>query len=913
MSPNLSKEFHLLRSNFLLALALLALARFSPSGSHEGVVIGLIGLPLFLFVPCFATLMVLGALGGELNHGTFAGMLTQPRSRPRIWWTKGALLLLLMTVLWLIWWLAFTHQFGSKLAPGNLQTVRLQSVLLAAAILSGGLWTVLLTRNVAAAFWFTVLPPCLFVILHGWLAGQQIAWSNTLFLVLLAAYTFTGTIAAYRLFLRAQDTQPMSLTVAPKEADIDWFRDSPFEAQSRSLHPRVMLLFKELRLQQGVIRWAALLGLIHLVVVILQVSIAPAHRGLNLDLLLTHFWVIWLICPLLIGSGLVAEERLLGMWASERCLPLSQSQKLLGKALVAGILAVGLGAICPVVLERNNFFLENRFDPTSILSDSSAAIRQGVFARGVITLATIIQLFPFHPQPLIVLSLISLSLVLLASFASSLCRSFLQSVSTAVGLTCLAMFTGVILEALQSVLHPGPFSSGLGVAFLLPTLAACLVWLTARNAAYLEIGPKLWGKNAGLLLSAIALSVGLSSLVYHRAWERLSALEPSHGAPALHLQDQIRITGGPRAFSFTAVDGRSWSADHAEYEWTLAERFFGNARIVPLSSPIFQLSGTNWAEVVHSVFDTVGIQKDGSLWVCDRPQLRLASTKFDPIGATQPFQMLPAGNERDWKRAVPFRSGVLLLKTDGTLWIWEREGLRGIRNYQGLLEQTPRRYSNEVDWDDLHITAFGWAYGFELLRKNGEAWLHPPQEAQLANRLKLEGAVELGRARYLDSGRAKERATVYCVEDPTEPFQVAVTPQGTLEIVARWQSSHDARRWSYQPTQIPLGADRPDRWISVASAQNVTTLVSLRSDGTLWKWPFHKSPSRAPKSATCSQLGRHSDWVAVVSHQREVLSLAADGSLWAWRFPSHFQSGWDSFLAPSAKPQLLGNILKTSP
>jgi hypothetical protein len=314
---------------------------------------------------------------------------------------------------------------------------------------------------------------------------------------------------------------------------------------------------------------------------------------------------------------------------------------------------------------------------------------------------------------------------------------------------------------------------------------------------------------------------------------------------------------------------------------------------------------------VHAALDVVGIQKDGSLWVSEQPQFQRTSARSRQLQPAEPFRMVRFGKNQDWKQAVPFRSGVLLLASNGTLWVWQKSKIGVVREYQGLSAEVPSEVSSYKGWTELRKTSDGSSYGFELQSKDGSAWIHPHENAPMSDRIKLDENTELSRAYYLDSGRAPRRAGLN-VADRTEPFQVGINRDGQLEIVAAWQSSHDARRWSYKPTSIPLGKKDEGAWINVASAGDRGTLITLRGDGTLWKWRFPSSPIQAPETAKATRLGIHSDWVALAAFENEIITLAADGSLWAWQFESPFGTGYLRLLAPSSKPRLLGNILTGS-
>ena len=91
--------------------------------------------------------------------------------------------------------------------------------------------------------------------------------------------------------------------------------------------------------------------------------------------------------------------------------------------------------------------------------------------------------------------------------------------------------------------------------------------------------------------------------------------------------------------------------------------------------------------------------------------------------------------------------------------------------------------------------------------------------------------------------------------------------------------------------------------------------MTLKADGSLWKWNFPDDPITEPESAAAVRLSEHSDWMAIAGEFGCVTSLAADGSLWFWQFDSRYFSPSDFGIPPllcvSRKPQKIGNVFDT--
>jgi hypothetical protein len=90
-------------------------------------------------------------------------------------------------------------------------------------------------------------------------------------------------------------------------------------------------------------------------------------------------------------------------------------------------------------------------------------------------------------------------------------------------------------------------------------------------------------------------------------------------------------------------------------------------------------------------------------------------------------------------------------------------------------------------------------------------------------------------------------------------------------------------------------------------------LVTLKADGTLWRWQMPFDPVRHPESARAVPMSRHSDWLGLADGNEGVFSLAADGGLWLWDLKTD-GFGLDGrqnlviLLAPSRFPKRLASV-----
>ena len=166
MNALVKKEIRLLLPIFLLGLALAFSVWLIPDKSVTGLREGLVGLP-FLCCPAVLVMMMLASFGQEFSAGTFSLLLSQPVPRLRIWWTKTLLLGVAALLIWLVWCVCYWLHNPGILEPGELRQIFAGFAIYVLVGYSGGLWTVLLLRQVAAAFWFTVLIPAMVVVTLG--------------------------------------------------------------------------------------------------------------------------------------------------------------------------------------------------------------------------------------------------------------------------------------------------------------------------------------------------------------------------------------------------------------------------------------------------------------------------------------------------------------------------------------------------------------------------------------------------------------------------------------------------------------------------------------------------------------------------------------------------------------------------
>jgi ABC-type transport system involved in multi-copper enzyme maturation permease subunit len=873
MNVLVKKEIRLLLPSWMVAM-LLALVQA-------------ITRPYDFYVACLLffglTIMALTTIGRETSLNTFSLLLAQPAERLRIWQTKISVLAVAFLIVFGVWLAAFgiackNPDVDASDRAGS-YNLFITICLIATATFTGGLWTTLLLRQIAGAFWLTLLVPAVLSGFSGaFLAQSQ---SNNLLIavlcVIFAVYSIGGFLFARWLFFRAQDVGWSGGVISLPEWK--FFAARAENAISpRTRKPIFALVKKEFQLQQASLMGAAGLLVLHMGVILLRKYHHFAKDSAG-EILTAIFWMVWLVMAPVIGSMAVAEERRLGVMEGQLCLPVSRRVQFAIKGVFTLCLGAFLGGVMPMLLE----YLAAGFgapNPALKLEPNSG-----------------FDLFWLHFSVMAVAAW----LVLLSFFASTLARSFLQ----AVGLGIATFFISFALLAINGQeIFRGFMSvhSFLPVVVAIPTIIVTLLWLAYLNFKNFRPGWPMWRRNLLGFAGAFVFVIVTSLALYHRAWEILEPVELPHGAAKLSLANPpafqmvqyrnllVRLPNGRVWFDYL---GDSYSDRGIPVTWW---RYLWRMLTHPLPESIGPqqfLSGSNWVAATterlylswnvkgkqffaSGFMDTVGIQPDGTLWVSENPD----QNKWT-AGTLRQY-----GSETNWRQLAQSRTSIVLLKSDGTLWRWGSV-TNELHQWPGLRAFTPHQIGTNSDWQELFTLGLIFAR-----RTDGRVW-------QLNVNWKT-GQDELNRATNLDEIVSQ---TASGAGDQHTAF---VRADGTLwKLNLYWDEKN---RQTTGSGILQVGKENDWRAVAV----NQSRMVALKSDGSLWQWhflnPWDMSQEQLILSAQepPTRLGIHNDWVAIASTWEDVIALAADGSLWLW--PDHEQYERYTLLKLPKQPQFLGNV-----
>ncbi len=881
MNALVKKEIRLLLPSWIVAM-LLALIQASTSTR-----------PYDFYVACLLffglTIMALTTFGRESSLNTFSLLLAQPAERLRIWQTKITVLAIAFLIVFGVWLLAFGLALKNPSVDASSRedsyNLFITICLIATATFTGGLWTTLLLRQVAGAFWLTLLVPATLSGFSGaFLAPNQ---SNNLLIAVLcvvfAVYSIGGFLFARRLFFRAQDVGWSGGVIALPEWKFFAARTGN-AISTRTRKPIFALIKKEFQLQQASLMGAVGLLALHIGVIVLR-KYHPFAKDSAGEFLTAIFWMLWLVMAPVIGGMAVAEERRLGVMEGQLCLPVSRRVQFAIKGFLTLFLGTFLGGVMPMLLEDIGI---------------GFGAQNPVFMPEVHAWEFRILLFQLGFAAFVAW------LVLVSFFASTLARSFLQAVGLAIAtffgcLLLIPIFTSNRMIFYDSI----SVHSILPLVITVPTLIVTLLWLASLNFKNFRDGWPLWRRQLLGFAGAFVFIVVTTIALYHRAWEVFEPAEPAHGPAKLLLSNPpllqrdiednllVRLTNGLVWFDFSdnVYFGQfpsSWG------EW----RYMINP--LPKSTgPQFFIAGSNWVSAIAGRVnnirtwqdqttyayvvgrpDTVGIRSDGTLWVSDNSNPKTWTGN----------KLAQFGDETNWLQVARSWSSpsVLLLKKDGTLWRWGTNHFNGDKQPQrwpGLRAFIPYQIGTNSDWKKISTSG---GYGFLAQRFDGTAW---------TVQVKKGGNDELMPVPQFDHIPLEKLSRA------GDQFGAYVRTNGTL-----WLWGYVTGHGHNSPEFKPLQSGTETNWVSVAVTWGMR-MVALKSDGTLWKWNNHVFP--LDFTAPPTRLGIHNDWVAIVGTGNGVVSLAADGSLWYWPDRSLYE-GSQPLLKLPKQPEFLGNVFGKS-
>jgi hypothetical protein len=525
--------------------------------------------------------------------------------------------------------------------------------------------------------------------------------------------------------------------------------------------------------------------------------------------------------------------------------------------------------------------------------------------------------------PLLTLLGMAVTIGAISFYASTLTRNTLQALAPAVlGLVLTVFLNVVVLQPDDFGVH-FPWRGWLIYFTGVPVFLITLMALSFGNFKRINIGGKVWLQNMFAFASVLAFVIVTTSAIYHRAWEKLTPFEPSHGAARLSLSNPATLSDQWNTFSVLLPDGRIWTDDYtlrASAVNPLA-MILGEFKLTSFGGGHF-LGGSNWANVVRGVqSESAGIKDDGTLWVSENPprRERLANGRWT---VKKVGDLVQFGNETNWSSVVPNDLSMLLVKNDGTLWRLGATNWNWKIEWPGLRSFTPWRLGTESNWAGVFLAT----YQVFLRKTDGSVWTTGVYNGNNKQTTELEPGFSIERTSLFQDDKWRGTTTIGNGPD----YNLGVHSDGTFRLWADQKLNQQSNGYEWTVADLQFGTDT--NWLGVAGRGE--KIVTLKNDGSLWVWNFHHDnrrgwdPARDEREmvdAKAVRLGTHSDWIGITSGDGGIISLAADGSIWHWPLEdaayylgesdnhnnadnSHFEP----LLDVSRKPQLLGNVFSNT-
>jgi hypothetical protein len=865
MNALVRKEIRMLLPAWVVAMVLVIGTLFLSAVSRHPVWGNPMWMAFGLVVGCL--LMALLPFGQECSLGTFSYLLAQPVSRRRIWEIKTRVLTVAMLSVLAVFLIGIGLRVIGESGPHSGWMQALSGGVIALVAFAGGLWTTLLFRQIAAGFWFTLLLPLVLLMITAGIWGRLHHPADTIVIVtLLVIYSIAGWWWARHQFFRAQDIQWTGGTITlPRIGWLGATRRPPVQ-QSR---PIGALVRKELQLHQSAYLVAALLLLIHIIVLFARfVSTDPHGRGELFGMVVHLWWLLWLALPLIIGAACTAEERRLETQQSQLCLPVKRRTQTAVKFGVALTLGVCLGGLIPALLEglgaglgADNHILE---------------LTRGDFVVSFV-------------QFLWSMGLASAVIVLVSFYASTLSRHTLQAIGAAVaiGLTLTALHAWAVSLEFRAVDRSTALIGWVGV----PVLMVTLLVLAFDGASRLRVGWVLWWRNALGLVLVCAFIVLATAAVHDRVWERVVRLEPRAGAAQFtgSVRPQIQtdsMVGASAHIWVLLPDGRLWTA--SGYRQEVAYHYHEQRTRTPgvLHVPYGGtfIGSSNWIELAGTYNGIAGLQSDGTLW-------RISANK----GLEQ------IGTASDWKSVVAGHGFFLALKTDGTLWGWgnNHSGQLGPLLDPKKIVGEPVRIGMDEDWVEIFASGFT-STG---IKGDGNVWRWGDLPG-LDPRGRPDGTRSSEPVRW-----AWEASTWQLILTPPvwPTFELMLHKNGTLWVTGSLPRNVLGHSTTVDFTVDPIQLGRHSDWNDLQSGFG-SSIGAIRSRQLIFQSDLHRP--NVPWLRRIWNLSRRSDWITIAPFgDAAFVALAADGTLAMWGHPYRKPAGIAGLLTPSRRPWWTVNVL----
>jgi hypothetical protein len=856
MTAALQKELRSLRPAWLAALGLTALPyiAFQLQGTHGGLWESQTTWNFCLYLA--GVLLGTELLGREFTHQTFQSLLTTPISRQQIWrnkWQPLAWTSLSILALQLILWFAHAQLGGPQYSSADRLTSAAWKITLFLCAICNALFWILLTRQNIGAIWLSLATPGLLAISLGIILSwtglkdpSDLSWWITIPTTALASY-----YAAYQLFLHAQDVGSSQLDL------LEWIK-RPAKTRkvspSTPTHPLRALIRKELALHQlNLLLVAGITAiLLALVAALHWLPLETQHQKDMQEYVQMLWFLLWPCVPFIIGATAYAEERRLRLDAWQSVQPVSITRQWLVKWSTTLLVSLLLGVMLPLTLEFT--LVKGRY------LDEFGDLHGWLMVRGLFWLCgTTIGLY-----------------------ASTLSRSLVQAISTAIGLTIgivlLFSATSMVVSKLMFVLQSEIYGSGDIEPFMLVIMLILgwpmLTFLSRLNHRGFQLRPEYRRYNISAITLLALLTVILPTLVIDRSWERLKPIP----APLPPLPAKTNVQPGFVQTQAGGILSAVLTPDGSLWGWWEAHFQGGNPNVVQVRGtqhPTKLHPDADWTTIAGNWKGLYAIKTDGSLWTFPvlNGALEASVAVPKPEGTKVELRIAPQKVEAPgtWKSITATDRYFAALQSDGSLWVW---GTVMIKTSEGTImpSETPVRVGSQTglqalaatSGEILAVTSTGhiqkwltpaFAYGFSTTTQPD---IPSPKPVNIGDTTPVSPLPVLPDFTFTE---------VHC----TGILNYGIQADGTVRDLKsartlsrnHWRSAHLNNREGYV----------------------ITATGTLFSP--LAPTPYNLAPDSITPDSSKRQLTTRTDWIAVgelaiPGYPNAIVGLTADGVLWQW-------------------------------
>lgn len=288
--------------------------------------------------------------------------------------------------------------------------------------------------------------------------------------------------------------------------------------------------------------------------------------------------------------------------------------------------------------------------------------------------------------------------------------------------------------------------------------------------------------------------------------------------------------------------------------------------------PPKKIHESHW-KVIQGGYDyTIGIQRDGTLWVGGynrAGQLGLGNFELDALHYTQ------VGDDTEWKDVSAGYSHVLAVKNDGTLWAWGNNQKFQLGTLNDEIQNLPVQVGNDKDWETIVA-----GYDNSLaLKQDGSLWAWGNNYfGQLGLGYKSDFVVVPSKV-IADKKWISVKSGI--------SSSGGIQEDGSLWMWGRnyhGQLGNGSNEDTFSPKQVT--SEQP--WKSVTLGKNHS--LAIQADGTLWSWGQNISGELGTGIAMGYavyvsrpvRVSEDTNWVETAASEYFSLASKKDGTVWGW-------------------------------